>query len=104
MAKYSLIEITKTDSLALTSFIDNWKNNDKPTVLLAYAELKRRNYSLNDKSTKLLNEFCEKQNGEDIDTLLSKALIDIGYNSYDECYEKEITSKIKVESANITKI
>ena len=98
MKNRNLKEITQTDSHALTVIIGSWNVYDATTVLLAYAELKKRNYSLNTTLIKWLNEFCAKQNGADIDTLLASALKDIGYNSYDECYEKEIDAMQKAET------
>jgi hypothetical protein len=104
MKKRNLKEISQTDTLALTSIIDYWKDYEPSTVLLAYAELKRRNYSLDSRLIKRLNEFCTKNNSADVETLLSAALKDIGYNSYDECYEKEIGAMKKAVAERATKI
>jgi hypothetical protein len=104
MEKRNLKEITRTDSLALTAIIDYWKDYDSNAVLLAYAELKRRNFALNDKLLKRLNEFCAKNNGETIESLLTSSLKAIGYNTYEECYEKEIGEAKKVEKQQATKI
>jgi hypothetical protein len=104
MKKGSLKEITKTDTPALTSIIDYWNNYDATTVLLAYAELKRRNYFLNNKLLERINEFCAKHNSTDIESMLSVALKEIGYNSYDECYEKEIGAVKNAEAERTNKI
>ncbi len=108
MKKGSLKEITKTDTPALTSIIDYWNNYDATTVLLAYAELKRRNYSLNNKLliriNERINEFCAKHNSTDIESMLSVALKEIGCNSYDECYEKEIGAVKNAEAERTNKI
>ncbi len=108
MEKRILKEITKTDTPALTSIIDYWKDYDATTVLLAYAELKRRNYSLNNKLliriNERINEFCAKHNSTDIESMLSVALKEIGYNSYDECYEKEIGAVKNAEAERTNKI
>jgi hypothetical protein len=104
MKKGSLKEITKTDTPALTSIIDYWNNYDATTVLLAYAELKRRNYFLNNKLLERINEFCAKHNSTDIESMLSVALKEIGCNSYDECYEKEIGAVKNAEAERTNKI
>jgi hypothetical protein len=104
MKKRNLKEISQTDTFALTSIIDYWKDYEPSTVLLAYAELKRRNYSLDRGLIKRINEFCTKNNSADVETLLSAALKDIGYNSYDECYEKEIDAMKKAAAEQATKI
>ena len=104
MEKRNLKEISQTDTLALTAIIDYWKDYEPNTVLLAYAELKRRKYELNEKINKRLNEFCAKNNCDNIDSFLSSALKAIGYDSYDECYEKEINSMKKVAAEQATKI
>lgn len=67
----SLQEISKMDSFALTSVLDYWKDYEPKSVLLAYAELKRRNYSI---PSSLLNkqvQFSERNNGQNIEHLLA---------------------------------
>jgi len=104
MRKLSIKEITQADTPALTSFIDYWKDYNVPTVLLAYAELKRRNYSLNEKLITRLNEFCAKNNITDFDSYLSATLKNIGYNHYDESNENEIDTTKKVAAQQESKI
>lgn len=104
MKKRNLKEITQIDSLALTAIIDYWKDYEPNTVLLAYAELTRRNYPIESKLIKRLGEFCQRNNGTDIDSLLTAALKEIGYNSYQECYEKEIGAMKKAAAEQASKI
>lgn len=104
MRKFTLVEITKTDTPALTSIINYWKDYDTNSVLLAYAELKRRNYSFDEQLVKQINNFNTSKSDLDIDTLLSSALKNIGYDSYSECYEKEIASRKKIEVDQSEKI
>mgnify|MGYP003582615911 CR=1 FL=1 len=104
MRKFTLVEITKTDTPALTSIINYWKDYDTNSVLLAYGELKRRSYSFNEQLSKRINDFSKSKNDLDIDILLSSALKNIGYVSYSECYEKEIASRKKIELDQSEKI
>lgn len=99
----SLREIVGMDSPALTAVIDYWKDYDTSSPLLAYAELKRRNYSLDKKLLKRIEEFLVKNNSTDIESLLNNSLNESGYSSYEECLEKEIGFQ-KKEVENITKI
>jgi len=53
-----LKKISNMDTPALTGVIDYCKDYDPKTVLLAYTELKKRNYQIPEKLTKKLNEYC----------------------------------------------
>ncbi len=90
METINLKEIAAMDSEALTEIIEYWKAYDPKKVLLAYAELKKRNYSILDRLTKRQNEFCTKYNYPDFDTFLNTYLKENGYNSYNEYFEKEV--------------
>ena len=93
----SLQEISKMDSFALTSVLDYWKDYEPKSVLLAYAELKRRNYSI---PSSLLNkqvQFSERNNGQNIEHLLGVTMKEMGFNSYDEYFYKEFPKKALTE-------
>lgn len=79
-------QIIYLDSLALTAVIDFWKDYDPKSVLLAYAELKRRNYAIPERLLKRQSEFCTKNNYNNIDTFLNTYLEEIGYNTYEEYF------------------
>lgn len=104
MEKRSIKEITNTDSLALTAIINYWNEWEPNTVLITYAELKRRNFTLDNKLTKQIDNFCRMNNYTEIDILLTAALNEIGYDSYQDCYEKEINSKKKEKAEQSNKI
>jgi len=104
MEKRSIKEITNTDSLALTAIINYWNEWEPNTVLITYAELKRRNFTLDNKLTKQIDNFCRMNNYTEIDILLTNALKEIGYDSYQDCYEKEINSKKKEKAEQSNKI
>lgn len=92
-----LQEISKMDSFALTSVLDYWKDYEPKSVLLAYAELKRRNYSI---PSSLLNkqvQFSERNNGQNIEHLLGVTMKEMGFNSYDEYFYKEFPKKALTE-------
>lgn len=99
MEKRTLTEIIQFESIDLTTLIYNWKECEPNTVVLAYAELKRRKFELDDKLFSRLNEFCKKIKYDNIDLFLTATLNASGYKSYEECYEKGIYSikKISVE-------
>ena len=93
----SLQEISKMDSFALTSVLDYWKDYEHKSVLLAYAELKRRNYSI---PSSLLNkqvQCSERNNGQNIEHLLGVTMKEMGFNSYDEYFYKEFPKKALTE-------
>lgn len=111
MEKRGLLEIVKMDNLALNAIITYWKDYSFSTVILAYAELKRRNLSIENNSTNIEN-FSSKYKINNIDIALSESLKNIGYSTYDECYEREVSSKRKsatqtlelfIDEATVTK-
>lgn len=89
------------DSPALTAVIDYWKDYDPKPVLLAYAELKKRNYAIPERLLKRENEFCAKHNYNNIDTFLNAYLKENGYDSYEEYFDKEVTLQKKAAAENI---
>lgn len=101
--KRCLKEIIGMDSPALTAVIDYWKDYDISSPILAYAELKRRNYPLDKRLLKRIEEFLAKNNSTDIESLLESLLNEDGYSSYEEKLEKEMGHKKKVvkEKTNI---
>lgn len=108
----NLKEISKMDSPALSSLLEYWKDYDTNSILLAYAELKRRKYTIPTSLQKKQNQFCEKNNIQNIEELLSTTMKEMGFNSYDEYYynefpEKALTEEQKKEIAenkNVQKI
>ncbi len=104
MKKLGLKEITAHDYPALTSYIDYWKGYDAHMILFSYAELKRRNHRFSEKNLNRLKEFCAKYNFTDIDSFLSSSLKTIGYNTYAECYEKEIVLEKEAKTEQAVKI
>lgn len=108
----NLKEISKMDSPALSSLLDYWKDYDTNSILLAYAELKRRKYTIPTSLQKKQNQFCEKNNIQNIEELLNTTMKEMGFNSYEEYYynefpEKALTEEQKKEIAenkNVEKI
>lgn len=86
-------EIILTDSLALTAIIDYWKENNATTVLLAYAELKRRSHSIDTRLTNRLIDFCSANGNTDIESLLFDKIKTYGFNNYIEYYENITEAK-----------
>lgn len=97
----TLKQISNMDSPALTAVIDYWKDYDPKPVLLAYAELKKRNYAIPERLLKRENEFCAKHNYNNIDTFLNAYLKENGYDSYEEYFDKEVTLQKKAAAENI---
>ena len=84
-------EILNSDSESLLNIIDSYQNYHPITVLLTYAELKKRNFDFDDfpKKVEKLNNFSSENKNSNIDDLLSSVLKQNGYNSYQEALEKE---------------
>lgn len=95
-------QVSSMDSLALTSIIDFWKYNEPKSVLLAYAELKKRNYAISERLSRRQNEFCAKNNYENIDIFLNAYLKENGHNSYEEICDKELTLSENTAAINIS--
>lgn len=102
METRNINEIHRTDSLALTAIIDYWKDYDTNSVILAYAELKRRNFPIPDRLQKKQIQFCNKNNVANIEDLLNLFLKENQLNSYEEFFEKEIGPIQKTKSVKKT--
>ena len=89
MKTRNLKEISRMDSQALTSVLDYWKDYEPTSVLLAYGELKRRDYSIPESLSKKQNQFCEKNSAPNIEDFLNTSMKEIGFNSYEEYFYKE---------------
>ena len=78
--------IKNLDSPALISMIDYWEDYESyDVVLIAYAELKYRNYKFFNKFlNKKLNEFSLKFNHNDINSFLTAFLLKNDCNNYEE--------------------
>ena len=86
------------DSLALTSVLDYWKDYDPTSVLLAYGELKRRDYGIPESLSKKQNQFCEKYSAPNIEDFLNTSMKEIGFNSYEEYFYKEFPERALTEA------
>lgn len=102
MKTRNINEIVRTDSLALTAIIEYWKDYDTNSVILAYAELKRRNFPVPERLQKKQIQFCDNNNVTNIEDILNLFLKENQFNSYEEFFEKEIVSIQKVKSAERT--
>lgn len=100
MSTYTQKQISSLDSPALTDVITNWKDYDAKTVLLSYAEMKRRNDFMSDRLFKDLQEFCVKNNQTNINDFLLLYLKENGSASYTEKVEKELL-ETKATSLNL---
>ena len=81
--RININEILRKDSLALTAIIEYWKENNTESVILAYAELNRRNFPIPNRTQIKLNHFCDK-NFASIEILLNSFLKEKQFNSYEE--------------------
>lgn len=93
MKTLSFQEITKMDNLALTAVINYFEDYEPTAVLLSYAELKRRGYSFDGKLFFKLNQFSNGQKGGDIESLLSRRLKEMNFDSFSEFYENATGSQ-----------
>ena len=101
METRNINEIHRIDSLALTAIIEYWKDYDANSVILAYAELKRRNFPVPERLQKKQIQFCDKNNVANIEDLLNLFLKENQFNSYEEIFEKEIVSIQKEKTLKI---
>lgn len=90
MKSKSLLDVAKTDSLALTAVITYWKDYDKNTVILSYLELKRRNFNIEPNIQKKLNDFLQKQ-GESIEESVAIFKKEKNIENYEEYYSEAKT-------------
>lgn len=93
MKSLTIKEITSMGQLALTDIIDYWKDYDQKSVLLDYAELKKRNYSFPERLIKRQYEFSTNNNYDKIDTFLDAYLKENGFNSINDLYIHQIESE-----------
>ena len=89
MEKKNLKEISISDSLALTAIIDYWKDYDAKSVLLAFAELKKRDYQIPERLIKKQIAFCEKYGIENINTFTNLNFKELGFNPNEEDFIKD---------------
>jgi hypothetical protein len=90
MKTISLEGISNMDFPALKSVLEYWKEYEKGTLLLCYAELKRRGFAIDEKSMKKLNEISLLNNYSSIDDFLTSYIKKQGFNSYVEYFDNEI--------------
>lgn len=99
MKTLSIEEISRTDSQGLKSLIDYWSEYDSETILLSFAELKRRDFKIKENTVKLLQEFCVNNNQVNIDEFLESYLKSKGFNSTEDYIDKkEIVSEVAITS------
>ena len=106
MKVLSYSDIIAMDSMAQTAVLEYWNDYSPMSVLLAYAELKRKNFLLPNRAEKGAIDFCKKNDVADIDTFLNSKMKEAGFNSYIEYYQKiylEKTAKDKL-TKNLTPV
>lgn len=101
----SLEGISNMDFPALQSIFEYWKEYDSKTVLFSYAELKRRGFTVSEKSIRKLNEFSKKHEYSNIDNYLKDFLNEQNLNSYEEHLESvvELPNKEKLKDQKVQK-
>jgi hypothetical protein len=100
MKNITIDDLRKMDSPSLVSIIDYWKDYSKDSVLLANAELKRRNWEIPLYINKKNEDFCNKNQLKDIKEGLSILFINNGHNTYDDFFEVEKEKNITNELEN----
>jgi len=102
MKLLTLEEISKMDSLALTAVIDYWKDYEPKSVILSFAELKKRNFNIPERLLKKQNEFCTKYNYANMEACLVTYFKEHGFNSYEEYSDKEQVTVKKAQQNILT--
>lgn len=101
MKNLTLERISKMDSPELSTVIEYWKDYNYKSVLLAYSELKKRDYNIPERLLKKQNEFCAKNSYDNIDTFLNDYLKENSDISKEESFDKEATSQKEVETKKV---
>ncbi|HEY9170089.1 MAG TPA: hypothetical protein VIN72_11420 [Lutibacter sp.] len=101
MKNLTLERISKMDSPELSTVIEYWKDYNLKSVLLSYAELKKRDYDIPERLLKRQNEFCAKNNYDNIDTFLNDYLKENDNISNEESFVKEATPQREVETKKV---
>ena len=102
MKLLTLEEVSKMDSLALTAVIDYWKDYEPKSVILSFAELKKRNFNIPERLLKKQNEFCIKYNYVNMEVCLFTYVKELGFNSYEEYSDKEQVTVKKAQQNILT--
>src|ERR1017187_6276482 len=82
MKSKNLLELEAINDTTLTTIIADWKDYDSKSVVLAYAELKRRDFSLSEEMKKKFDECIQKNYYSDIDSVIDNCLKEERMQSY----------------------
>jgi hypothetical protein len=93
MKTKNIDEIARMDSYALTAIIDYWKEFDTFSVLIAYGELKRRNFNIPVRLIKTMEDFCKINNSLSFDDLLIAYLKEYNCENYDQYFHNKFPKK-----------
>lgn len=97
MKNITIDDLRKMDSPTLVSIIDYWKEYNKDSVLLANAELERRNWEIPNYLKKKNEEFCNINQLKDIQEGCSILFNNNEYSSYSKFFEIEKEKQISNE-------
>jgi hypothetical protein len=98
MKKINLVDIIKSQDLELQSYLENYTEYSRPTLLYCYAEFKRRNLMLSASLLDAIKGFTERLNIDSLEDEVIKAAKSRGFDTYEELYFR-IISPDKVENS-----
>ncbi len=93
MESRTIKEIIQMDNFTIKYIIDHYKQYDNQTIILIYAEAKRRNLNIKEKQNLNLNEFAVNKGFSDIDTCLTDYFKN-NIVSYEEFYKNNSSQKV----------
>lgn len=70
------------DSIALTAILDYWKEHDVEAVCLAYAELKKRDFPIDQRIQRKINAFCNKHGVANMEEFVGRMLAKKDFHRY----------------------
>jgi hypothetical protein len=96
----SFKQLATWDSPSLCSIIEVWQEYDIKTILLVYAEFKRRNFDIPVNIKSCIRQFCISNDANDIDLFVNAYIKNQGYKDYDDYYENVVSIKAFIIEEN----
>lgn len=77
------------DSIALTALLEYWKEHDVEIVCIAYAELKKRDFPIDQRIQRKINAFCNKHGVANMEEFVGRMLAKKDFHRYDAVFNTE---------------
>ena len=103
MKSVSILQISQTKTREVPAIINDWKNYETNSVILAFCETKRRKIPLTEEVQQSFQDFLASNKATE-DELLNQFLQENEAISYDDLFKKETTPVVTEESVILKKI